>query len=106
LRARFCLERGRYWQAEYWISGTRDYALDLACHRRGLPPSEGRGYDDLPQEALDVFLPSLVRSLEGDELLRALACAIQGLLGEAEEVRELAAKLEPQLRELGTAWDR
>lgn len=23
LRARFCIERGRYWQAEYWISGAR-----------------------------------------------------------------------------------
>ena len=27
LRARFCIERGRYWHAEYWISGTRDDAL-------------------------------------------------------------------------------
>ena len=37
LRARFCIERGRFWQAEYWISGVRDYALHLACRRRGLP---------------------------------------------------------------------
>lgn len=29
LRARFCIERGRYWQAEYWISAARDYALRL-----------------------------------------------------------------------------
>jgi hypothetical protein len=36
LRARFCIERGRYWHAEYWISGTRDYALHLACLRRSL----------------------------------------------------------------------
>ena len=35
LRARFCIERGRYWQAEYWISSTRDYALSLACRRLG-----------------------------------------------------------------------
>ena len=27
VRARFCIERGRRWQAEYWISGVRDQAL-------------------------------------------------------------------------------
>jgi hypothetical protein len=47
LRARVCIERGRYWQAEYWISGTRDGALSLACRRRNLPASHGRGFDDL-----------------------------------------------------------
>src|SRR6185295_16094714 len=25
LRARFCIERGGHWQAEYWISAVRDY---------------------------------------------------------------------------------
>ena len=33
LRARFCIARGRVWQAEYWISGVRDYALQLADER-------------------------------------------------------------------------
>ena len=37
LRARFSIERGRMWLAEYWVSAVRDYALDLACRRRGLP---------------------------------------------------------------------
>jgi hypothetical protein len=105
LRARFCIERGRYWHAEYWISGTRDYALSLACRRRGLPAYHGRGFDDLPRELLDVFINTLVTSLERDELLRALGCVINGLLGEAAEVQELASKVEPQLRELAVAWD-
>jgi hypothetical protein len=100
LRARFCIERGRYWHAEYWISGTRGYALSLACRRRGLPAYYGRGFDDLPYQVREVFLPSLVRSLERDELLRALRCVIEGLLGEVDEVQELAAKVEPQLRQL------
>ena len=39
LRARFCIERGSYWQAEYWISSIRDYALAIACRQRGLPAS-------------------------------------------------------------------
>jgi hypothetical protein len=105
LRARFCIERQRYWHAEYWISATRDYALSLACRRRGLPASNGRGYDDLPPDLLDVFKCTLVASLERDELLRALGCAIEGLLNEVDDVQELATKVEPQLRMLTAAWD-
>jgi len=105
LRARFCIERGRYWQAEYWISGARDFALSLACHRRGLLTSNGRGFDNLPAELCDVFKSALVTSLERDELLRALSCVINGLLGEVDEVQELAAKVEPQLRMLTVGWD-
>ncbi len=60
LRARFCIERGRYWQAEYWISGTRDHVLSLACRRRGLPASHGRGFDDLPPEVTAGFQGALV----------------------------------------------
>jgi hypothetical protein len=100
LRARFSIERGRHWQAEYWISGVRDYALSLACRRRGLPAREGRGFDDLPADVRGAFEHALVRSLERDELLRALGSAVAGLLGEVDEVRDLAAKVEPQLREL------
>jgi hypothetical protein len=103
LRARFCIERGRYWQAEYWISGVRDYALGLACRARGLPASHGRGFDDLPADVRDGFADALVSALEQDELLRALGSAIAGLLREAGEVRELAAKTEPELRALTTA---
>jgi len=106
LRARFCIERGRYWQAEYWISNTRDYALSLACRRRGLSASNGRGYDNLPADVHDTFKSTLVTSLERDELMRALASVIDGLLHEVDEVQELAAKVEPQLRELAIAWDR
>lgn len=106
LRARFCIERGRYWQAEYWISGTRDYALSLACRRRGLPAYHGRGFDDLPPDVHDFFSTALVTSLERDELLRALGLTIEGLLREADEAQELAVKVEPQLRKLMVEWDR
>src|SRR5215216_756985 len=102
LRARFCIERGRYWHAEYWISSARDYALSLACHRRGLAAYYGRGFDDLPPEVLERFRPSLVDSLEREELMQALRCVIDGLLSEVEEVKELANKVEPQLHELTT----
>ncbi len=105
LRARFCIERGRYWQAEYWISGARDYALSLACLRRDLPAYHGRGFDDLPPEIRDVFSRALVTTLTRDELLRALSCVIDGLLHEIDDVQEMAVKVKPQLLELTAAWD-
>jgi hypothetical protein len=103
LRARFSIERGRHWQAEYWISGVRDYALSLACRRRNLPARFGRGYDDLPVEVQRGFEDALVTSVTRDHLLLALRVAVAGLLKEADDVRELAAKVESQLQEL-TAW--
>lgn len=104
LRARFCIERRHYWQAEYWISGVRDYALNLACRRHGLPANNGRGYDALPSDIRDSFRDALVTSLERDELFRALGCAIEGLLREVGEVQELVKKVEPQLRMLTAEW--
>lgn len=104
LRARFCIERERFWQAEYWISNIRDYALNMACLRHNLLTTYGRGFDDLPSEILDSFKGTLITSLERDELLRALNCAIEGLIREGVAVPELATKVEPQLRMLTTAW--
>ena len=103
VRARFCIERGRPWQAEHWISGTRDQALALACRRCGLQSAYGRGFDQLPAELLAQLEPALVGSLERGELLRALGAAIEALLREAEETRALADRLAPQLRELTAA---
>ncbi len=105
LRARFCIERGRYWHAEYWLSGTRDYALHLACLRRNLPSTQGRGFDDLPSEIHGVFLNTFITTLTRDELLRALGLVIEGLLRETDDIKELAIKVKPQLLEITTAWD-
>ena len=106
LRARFCIERGRYWQAEYWISSLRDYTLSLACRIRGLLDYDGRGFDDLPPDVRDPFVEALVSSLDRDELLRALGSAIAGLLREADEVRDFAVTIEAQLHALTAEWDR
>jgi hypothetical protein len=103
LRARFCIERGKLWQAQYWIGGVRDQALALACLRRGLPTSYGRGFDALPAEVLDRFPDALVRSMDREELLRALGSAIECLLSEADQANGLAAKVEGQLRGLTSA---
>lgn len=105
LRARFCIERGHYWQAEYWISGSRDYALQLACLRRNLSTSQGRGFDDLPSDIRDTFSSALVANLTREELLRALGCVIDGFLHEVEDVQELAIMVKPQLLELASEWN-
>jgi hypothetical protein len=104
LRARFCIERGRYWQAEYWISAVRDYALSLACLRRGLSAQYARGYDDLPPEVQDRFRGALALALQRDELLRALAEAIEGLTGETEGV-DMAAGVAAELHKLTLPFD-
>jgi hypothetical protein len=100
VRARICVERGRYWQAEYWISGVRDYALSLACRRRGLSPFYGRGFDDLSPDVLDRFVKALPISIQRDALLAALRVAIDGLLQEASNLQESLTKVEPRLREI------
>ena len=105
LRARFCIERGRYWQAEYWISATRDYALHLACLRRDLSPYNGRGFDDLPAEVQAVFSNTFIAGLTREELMRALRGVIEGLLHEIDGVHELGLKVKPQLLELAAEWD-
>jgi len=99
VRARVCIERQRYWQAEYWISAVRDNALSLACLRRGLPSHYGRGFDDLPVDARSSFEESLVRSLDRIELSRALCSAVEGLLREGTSAGELSGKIEARLRE-------
>ena len=100
VRARYCIERGRVWEAEYWVSAIRDHALERACLARGLPHAYGRGSDRLPREVLARFEPTLVRSLAADELLRALHTAVSGLLAETDDVSDLAARVEPRLRVL------
>jgi hypothetical protein len=97
VRAWICVERGRPWQAEYWISGVRDQALALACRRFGYDVNHGRGFDRLPKQTLELAESALVRSLDRVELERALDAAIASLLHETEDVRDLAKRLEPSL---------
>ena len=97
LRARFSIERGRMWLAEYWVTSVRTYALSLACVEHGLPAQHGRGFDELPAGVLACFDGALVRSLDRAELLRALRVAIDGLLHVAGERGDAVA---PALREL------
>jgi len=100
VRAYVSIERGRYWQAEYWISSLRDNGMSLACRRLGLPAHYGRGFDELPEDVRAGFKGAIVQSLDRPELSRALACAVGGLLREGEQAGELRSQAEPLLREL------
>jgi hypothetical protein len=82
LHARACIERGRVWQAEHYVSAVRDHALSLACLRRRLPAVQARGYDDLPAEALARFAHTHVGALSPDNLRAALAAATATLMHE------------------------
>ncbi len=82
LHVRGCVARGKFWQAEYMISGVRDNALALACLNRGLATVHGRGVDLLPAELLLKFQDALVRGLEAHELSRAFRVNVRLLLDE------------------------
>ncbi len=47
LHARICIERGKPWQAEWLIGGTREQVLTLACLRFGHTTSYAKGTDGL-----------------------------------------------------------
>jgi hypothetical protein len=101
LDANLAIERGRRWQAEFFVSSVRDQALALACVRLGENATYARGIDRLPQEVTEPFEDALVRSIETDELRRALGAATRCLL---DEVRladpALAERLELPLLEV------
>ena len=97
--AMVAVARGQSWHAEYCISCVRDHALTLACLRRDLPTGYGKGFDRLPASVREAFEGALVRSLERDELQRALGAAVAGLMREGPDL-EVVRTLEGRLRRL------
>ena len=85
LHARACIERRRFWQAEHYVGAVRDHALSLACLRHGLPPAQGRRYDDLPAETLARFEGAHIGALEPASLREALAASALALMREGAE---------------------
>jgi hypothetical protein len=100
VRARICVERGRVWQAAHWIGAARDEALSAACRVRDLPAANGRGTDRLPAAVLAAFESTLVRSLDREELLRALGSVARATLAGAADVPGAEVALGGPLREL------
>src|SRR5207302_5613904 len=76
--------------------------LALACLRLGENAVYGRGVDRLPTAVTDPLADALVRSLDEQELRRALAVATMSLIGELEEWDPaLCSRLKPLLQEFG-----
>jgi predicted nucleotidyltransferase len=101
LHARACIERGKPWQAEWLIGGVREHVLALACLRLGYTTRYAKGTDLLPPELTTPLEATLVRSLDEDELRRALAAAALALVAELERTDSaLAARLGPTIEAL------
>jgi hypothetical protein len=101
VRAHICIQRARLWQAEYWVHSLRDEGLALACRRRGLESSHGRGLDRLPPDVLAMWEGALTRMVSPPELQRALAVALNALLRDADDVLPVTDWLRGELQELG-----
>ena len=93
LHARAAIERGQPWKAEFYVSAARDHVLALACLRHGEDAEYARGIDRMPGSATEPLEGSLVRSLDPDELRRALAAVGTAYIHELDD--ELAARIAP-----------
>ena len=99
LTVRAAIARGKLWQAAHFVEGVRNHGLALACLRHDLPTAYARGVHRLPDEVTEPWESSLVRSLDPDELRRALAAGVKELLREIAEVDPaLADRLRDPLR--------
>jgi predicted nucleotidyltransferase len=104
LHTRSCIERGKLWQAVYWVGELRNHVLALACLRLGENAAYARGVDRLPAVVTGALVGTLVRSLDELELRRALAVATRCLIGEVERWDGvLCARLAPLLEEFGVS---
>lgn len=91
--ARVSIERGKVWQAEHCLAHLRNYALSFACRRRDLPPSFGKGLDQLPPEVLAGFTNTLVSSVERPELTRGLKAAVSALQDECASAPDVSSRV-------------
>jgi hypothetical protein len=98
IHLRACVERGRLWQAAYDLDELRERGLALACVRRGLKSSYGRGFDELPPGVLAGFAETRAPTVTAAELCVAAAMGIDLLLAEATDQDPRAAALAPDLR--------
>ena len=93
IRAHVCIERNLPWQAEHWIHQARDYALTLACLRRGIEARHGKGFDKLPADVTSRFTEALTRSIDQAELRRSLTAVARLTLEEGDGAVAVAPKV-------------
>lgn len=101
VRARFCVERNRLWQAEFWLNEARDYSLKLACIVQNLNPDYAREFDDLPKELLGKYKNAFVKEISRTEILRVLKFLTLQLAEISDEVKQMTYEVKETLNELG-----
>ena len=92
LNSRAAIERERPWQAAHYIACVRDHALARASVREDLPSAHARGVDRLDADVTSPWEETLVRSLDANELRRALSVAAREFLHEVGEARPTIAE--------------
>jgi hypothetical protein len=92
LNSRAAIERDRPWQAAHYIACVRDQALALASARHDLPAAYARGVDRLDATVTAPWEETLVRSLDPNELRRALSVAAREFVREVGEARPALAE--------------
>jgi|DewCreStandDraft_4_1066084.scaffolds.fasta_scaffold06137_11 predicted nucleotidyltransferase len=100
VRAKFCVKRNRLWQAEFWLSEARDYALKIACIANNLNSDYARGFDDLPKEILGLFKNTMVKEVNKTEILRVHNNLMLLLPKLSNEVNQMVKKANTILNEL------
>jgi len=75
--------------------------LALACLRLGYPTRHAKGADELSHDVTAPFEDALVRSLDDEELRRALAVAVDAYRDELQRTDpDAALRIGPMLAEL------
>lgn len=104
LHACAAVERGRPWQAVFYMQRIRNRALSLASERHGSYADFFDYVDDLPAEEREPLESSLVGSLERTDLIVAVESATRGYLAELRRGDPaLAGRLEPPLLQMVAA---
>jgi len=88
--------RGKPWQSLYFLQRVRNRTLALASERHGLDPDEFKHVDQLPAEARDPLVGSLVSDLSAPTLVAAVEVSTQAFL---DELRRGDAALSERLRQ-------
>jgi len=74
--------RGKSWQALYFLQRVRNRTLALGSQRHGLEADEFKEVDQLPSEERDPLLESLVSDLERPSLFGAIMVATRAFVDE------------------------
>jgi len=84
LHACTAANRGRPWQALYYLQRVRNRTLALASERHGFDSDEFTHVDELPPDERDPLLATLVTDLDRASLLGAIEVATRAFLDELQ----------------------